>query len=117
MVQPDWAALQASVDGSVVLPQTPAYDDVRRSQIVNFWDVEPQAVVLCRTGSDVVETLRFATRAGLPFVVRGGGHSFAGRSSTRGVVLDTSAMTELTVPQSAQDGGSGRCTPRWRTRR
>ena len=107
MVEPDWAALQASVDGAVVLPQAPAYDDVRRSQIVNFWDVRPQAVVLCQTSSDVVETLQFATRAGLPFAVRGGGHSFAGRSSTRGVVLDTSAMTELTVSGDRATVGAG----------
>jgi hypothetical protein len=53
MVEPDWGALRASLDGAVVLPQTPAYDDVRRSQIVNFWDVRPQAVVLCQMASDV----------------------------------------------------------------
>jgi FAD/FMN-containing dehydrogenase len=46
-------------------------------------------VVLCRTASDVVASLLFAARAGLPFAVRGGGHSFAGRSSTRGVAIDT----------------------------
>jgi FAD/FMN-containing dehydrogenase len=75
--------------------------------VVNFHDVRPRAVVRCRTASDVAETLRFAARAGLPLAVRGGGHCFAGRSSTSGVVLDTTPMGAVTVSGDLATVGVG----------
>ncbi len=107
MAEPDWGALEASIDGSVVLPRTPGYDDARRPAIVNFHDVCPRAVVRCRTPSDVAETLRFAARVGLPLAIRGGGHCFAGRSSTIGVVLDTTPMGSVTVSGDLATVGAG----------
>jgi FAD/FMN-containing dehydrogenase len=84
MAELDWGALAASIDGSIVLPHTPGYDDARRPAIANFHGVRPQAVVRCQTASDVAETLGFAARVELPLAVRSGGHCFAGRSSTTG---------------------------------
>src|SRR6266550_1249169 len=107
MAEPDWGAFEASIDGSVVLPHTPGYDDARRPAIVNFHDVRPHAVVRCQTASDVAETLRFATRVGLRLAVRSGGHCFAGRSSTSGIVLDTTPMGSVSVSGDMAAVGAG----------
>jgi FAD/FMN-containing dehydrogenase len=107
MAELDWHALEASIDGSVVLPDTPGYDEARRPAIVNFHGVRPRAVVRCRTASDVAETLRYAVRAGLPLAVRGGGHCFTGRSSTSGIVLDTTPMGSVTVSGDLATVGAG----------
>jgi FAD/FMN-containing dehydrogenase len=107
MAELDWGALEASIDGSVVLPETPGYDDARRPAIVNFHDIRPQAVVRCRTATDVAETLRFAALVGLPLAVRGGGHCFAGRSSTGGIVLDTTPMSSVTLSGDVATVGAG----------
>jgi FAD/FMN-containing dehydrogenase len=107
MAELDWGALAASIDGSIVLPHTPGYDDARRPAIANFHGVRPQAVVRCQTASDVAETLGFAARVELPLAVRSGGHCFAGRSSTTGIVLDTTPMGSVTVLGDLATVGAG----------
>ena len=92
-----WRDLTEALEGEVVLPGSPRYDEVRRPQIPRFNDVRPQAVVLCRTSEDVVEAIAFARRSGIELAVRSGGHDFAGRSTGNGMVLDLAPMQSLEV--------------------
>jgi FAD/FMN-containing dehydrogenase len=62
-----------------------------------FQDICPEAVVVCATPADVAATITFARRAGAEVVARSGGHCFAGRSSTRGILIDLSEMRSVTV--------------------
>src|SRR4029450_13575797 len=99
--------LTAALQGEVVLPGSPRYDEVRKPPIPRFHDVRPQAVVLCRTPADVVEAIAFARRSGIEVAVRSGGHDFAGRSSGPGIVLDLSAMHSLEVADGLATVGPG----------
>jgi FAD/FMN-containing dehydrogenase len=99
--------LTAALEGEVVLPGSPRYDEVRRPQIPRFDDVRPQAVVLCRTPEDVAEGIAFARRSGIELAVRSGGHDFAGRSSGPGVVLDLTPMRSLEVSDGLATVGPG----------
>src|SRR5918999_5930520 len=76
-----WRDLTAALEGELVLPGSPRYDELRRPQIPRFHDVRPQAVVLCRTPEDVVEAIGFACRSGIEVAVRSGGHDPARGSS------------------------------------
>jgi FAD/FMN-containing dehydrogenase len=91
----------------VFLPDSPGYDDARRPPIARFHDVRPQAVVRCATADDVVETLAVARDMGLPTAVRSGGHCFAGRSSTTGIVIDVSPMDAVSVGDGTATIGAG----------
>src|SRR5262249_8886861 len=93
--------------GDVVLPGSPRYDEVRKPPIPRFHDVRPQAVVLCRTPADVVETIAFARSSGIAVSVRSGGHDFAGRSSGSGIVLQRAAMRSLEVGDGVATIGPG----------
>lgn len=62
-----------------------------------YQQVRPRLVVLCRSVSDVVAAMADARVSGEPLVPRGGGHCFAGRSSTDGIVLDLSALDRISV--------------------
>ncbi|MEV6493226.1 FAD-binding protein, partial [Actinoplanes sp. NPDC051633] len=85
---PDWAALDASLDGSVERPGTAGYDAARRLYDPRFDGVRPPAVARCAHSADVAEAVRFARRSGVPIVPRGGGHSYVGAStSTSALVL------------------------------
>jgi hypothetical protein len=95
------------LEGEVVLPGSPRYDEVRRPQIPRFHDVRPQAVVLCRTPEDVAEAIAFARRSGIEVAVRSGGHDFAGRSSGPGMVLDLTPMGSLEVSDGLAIVGPG----------
>jgi FAD binding domain/Berberine and berberine like len=106
-VETAWPDLTAALQGEVVLPGSPRYDDVRRPPISRFHDVRPQAVVLCRTAEDVAEAIAFARRAGIQVTVRSGGHDFAGRSSGHGMVLDLTPMGSVEVSKGLANVGPG----------
>jgi FAD/FMN-containing dehydrogenase len=103
----EWSALQGAIAGEVVLPDSPGYDRARAPALANFDDVRPQAVVLCATEMDVSETLGFARRFGIDVAPRSGGHCFAGRSSTEGIVIDVTPMRAVTVAGGVATIGAG----------
>ena len=102
-----WRDLTRALEGEVVLPGSPRYDEVRRPQIPRFYDVRPRAVVLCRTPADVGEAIAFARGSGIEVAVRSGGHAFAGRSSGPGTVLDLTPMRSLEVSDGLATVGPG----------
>jgi FAD/FMN-containing dehydrogenase len=94
------------MDRIFVLPGSPDYETVRRPAIGRFQDVRPRAVARCATPADVAEAISYARRNGLALAVRSGGHCFAGRSSTDGVVIDVTPMGGVTPLGSASRSGS-----------
>jgi FAD/FMN-containing dehydrogenase len=86
-----------SLDGELFTPDSPRYDAIRRPVNVAYRDVRPRLVVLCRSVSDVVDAVTYAAATGNRIAPRGGGHCFAGRSSTDGVVLDLSGLDGISV--------------------
>src|SRR5215831_973206 len=90
-------SLAAHFDGTAIVPADARYDTARA-----VWngtvDARPVLIAQCRTVEDVVAALNFTRDAGLPFAVRGGGHSVAGLSTCDGgVVIDLSPMRTVAV--------------------
>jgi FAD/FMN-containing dehydrogenase len=106
-VATDWAALQEAIAGEVILPGSPGYELARRPAIARFHDTRPRAVVRCQVPADVAETIALARRHRVPAAVRNGGHSFAGRSSTTGIVIDVTPMGSVSVAGGAATAGGG----------
>jgi FAD/FMN-containing dehydrogenase len=96
-----------SVGADVLVAGSAGYEPARRSQIARFDGVRPHAVVLCRVPEDVARALAFAREEGLHVALRSGGHCFAGRSSTTGVVIDVSGMDEVSVSDGTVTVGAG----------
>src|SRR5262245_41858117 len=91
------AALQADIEGSVIAPDDPRYDEARTIFLGGF-DRRPAAIARPRHASDVGRVIAIAREPGLPLAVRSGGHSGAGYSTTEGgVVLDLRDMKALEV--------------------
>lgn len=103
----DWEALHGSIDGRVALPGSSDYGLARKPEMVRFHGVLPQAVVLCRSPADIAATLGHAKRHRLQLAIRSGGHSVAGRSSTKGVVLDVTPMDGVAVQEGVTMVGAG----------
>ena len=89
---PDLAEFGNSLDGKLFSPDSPGYEAIRRPVNLAYREVCPRLVVLCRSVSDVVGAMTYATATGDRIAPRGGGHCFAGRSSTDGIVLDMSGL-------------------------
>src|SRR5215207_7557716 len=93
--------------GDVLVAGSAAYESARRSQVARFDGVRPRAVVRCRVPEDIAWALAFARGEALRVALRSGGHCFAGRSSTTGVVIDVSGMDEVSVSDGKVTVGAG----------
>jgi len=93
--------LLTAFTGDALTAGDAGYDEARRPVQVALHDVRPRLVLRCRTVADVVAAIAYAQDAGEPVAVRGGGHCFAGRSSTDGVLIDLGRLDRIAV---AEDG-------------
>lgn len=93
----DLAELGDALDGEAFGPDSSGYDAVRRPAHAVAGEVRPRLVVLGRSVADVVRVLEHARATGDRVVPRGGGHCFAGRSSTKGIVLDLSGLDDVSL--------------------
>jgi FAD/FMN-containing dehydrogenase len=92
-----WDNLRAQLRGTLVLPQSPGYDEVRK--VFNgMIDRRPAAIAQVTGSGDVVAAVNFAPDHGVPLTIRGGGHGVAGHSvADDGLMIDFSAMKSVSV--------------------
>jgi FAD/FMN-containing dehydrogenase len=93
----DFGPLAARLQGSVVLPTTNGYDGLRLLANTFYDGIKPMAIVRCHSPADVQAALAFVQQQKLAVTARCGGHSWAGYSTTAGVVLNVTAMNSVTV--------------------
>ena len=95
---PKLVELAGLLQGQVVVPSDAGYDAARKVYFPRYDTVGPRAVVFCETDQDVWRTVRWSRRDPKVHIVpRSGGHSYAGYSTTTGVVVDVSRMNAVTV--------------------
>ncbi len=93
----DWAALDASMAGSVLLPGAAAFAGTKRLFDTRFDALVPAAVVRVASTQDVSRALVFAAAHDLRVAPRCGGHSYIGASSATGaLVLDLRLLRSTT---------------------
>jgi len=94
--------LGESMTGPVLLSGHPDYDGAR-----TIWngmhDKRPALIARCLNAEDVSEAVTFARERELLVAVRGGGHSWPGKSiCDDGLMIDLSQMNAVTVDAEAQ---------------
>src|SRR5262249_10334799 len=62
----------------------------------------PAAIAYCASPADIQSCLAFVRNFGLPVAIRAGGHSYAGYSTTTGLVIDVTRMNSITVDTGAR---------------
>lgn len=97
----------SSLADEVALAGSPVYDTVRRPAMGRFQHVRPRAIVRCATAAEVARTISFARRSGCEIAVRSGGHCFAGRSSTTGILIDLGPMCSVSMSDGIVEVGAG----------
>ncbi|HJQ72737.1 MAG TPA: FAD-binding oxidoreductase, partial [Actinomycetota bacterium] len=89
--------LSKDIEGRVIAPGDPDYDDARAVFYGGF-DRRPAAIVRVASDADVVRVIAEAHDTGLELAIRSGGHSVVGHSVTEGgIVLDLSEMQALEI--------------------
>src|ERR1700755_2271122 len=92
--------LRSDLDHRVSVPGDPAY--LTATAIWAHSERRPQAVVHCQSVADVQRALAAARAASLAISVRAGGHDWAGRALCDGLVLDLTAMQDVTIAEDAR---------------
>src|SRR5215211_4581381 len=94
--------LRAAVDGRVITPNDPGYDQARTIFYGGF-ERRPAAIVRPADAAQVARVVNLARDGGHELAVRAGGHSTAGHSLTEGgVVLDLSELSAIEVDPEAR---------------
>ncbi|MGW5688838.1 methyltransferase [Nonomuraea sp. NPDC003754] len=93
----DESTLDHRIQGSVVRPGDPHYDEYRK--VFNgMIDSRPDLIIRCASSADVAEGIAHARRQGLPLSVRAGGHGVTGDAVLDGsVCLDLRPMNSVTI--------------------
>jgi FAD/FMN-containing dehydrogenase len=89
--------LAGAVQGRVLLPYSPGYDATRK-----VWngmhDKHPAVIVRCGGSADIQRAVDFAREHRLLTAVRGGGHSWPGKSVCEGgIMIDLAEMTQVNI--------------------
>jgi FAD/FMN-containing dehydrogenase len=103
----DWTALGHDLSGPLVRPGQAAYTVSKRLFDPRFDSLHPAGVAYCRNPHDVVTCLAFVRKFGIPVAARCGGHSYAGWSSTSGLIVDVTRMAGVNVSGSTATVGAG----------
>jgi FAD/FMN-containing dehydrogenase len=72
-----------------------------------FDSLHPAGIAYCSNPHDVATCLAFVRKFGLPVAARCGGHSYAGWSSTSGLIVDVTRMSGVNVSGSTATVGAG----------
>lgn len=96
------ARLRANLDGDLIQPSDPRYEEVRK--VFNgMIDKRPALIVRCAAVADVIAAVELARETNMPAAVRGGGHGVTGNAlCDDGLVIDLSAMKRVRVDPGNQ---------------
>jgi FAD/FMN-containing dehydrogenase len=104
---PRLASLARAVRGPVLAPGARGYDGARAVYDSVYASVRPLAVVQPLDAHDVRAVVRWATAHGVNAVAKSGGHSYAGYSTTTGLVVDLTRLAGVRVVAGRALIGSG----------
>ncbi len=92
---PPWSDL--TLRGRLLRPGDNGYIEASAPANSRYADAQPTAVAMCADESDVAACVAFAARYGVPPVPRNGGHSYAGLSTTTGLLINLSGLNTVAV--------------------
>lgn len=99
-------ALHEAVHGRVVFPWDPDYPKARSGFNAGYEEY-PQAIAYCVSPGDVRACLDWARGQGWKVACRSGGHSYANYSVNNGLVVDVSALNDVSVDPVAKTAKVG----------
>jgi hypothetical protein len=106
-----WRYLASNLSGPLLRPGDFDFAKFAAPYNLRYAHTQPRAIALCATSKDVATAILWCRELEVPFAVRSGGHSYAGYSTTRGLLIDLSPMRSVRFDPatgSARIGGGAR---------
>ncbi|MCA9877984.1 MAG: FAD-binding oxidoreductase [Thermomicrobiales bacterium] len=92
-----WSDLANRLDGWLLREGDPMYAAATEINAARFSAARPAGIAVCVTPRDAATCVAWARETGTPFAVRSGGHSYAGFSTSPGLVINVRRLGGVTV--------------------
>src|ERR1039458_9450429 len=92
---PPWDALARKLSGPLLRPGDPGFSTIAQPNNLRYAKVLPGGIARCQSAEDVAQSILWSHRYAVPLVARSGGHSYAGYSTTTGLMIDLSLMNQI----------------------
>ena len=93
--------LKRRLTGQLHAPDDDAFLTTNAPVNRRYEDVIPIAIARCADEADVIVCVQWCIEHGVDPVVRGGGHSYAGYSTTSGLLIDLRDLSDVTIDLSS----------------
>lgn len=106
-----WDALAKRLSGRLVRPGESGFAGLAQPNNLRYAARLPIGIARCLDARDVSASILWARENGVPLVARSGGHSYAGYSTTGGLMIDMREMNAVSFDEStgiATVGGGSR---------
>lgn len=90
-----WDGLSRLTDGALLRPTDARFANEALPNNLRYRHIRPEGIAPCASPQMVADVLRWCRDYDMPFALRGGGHSYGGYSSSRGLVIDLSPMNGI----------------------
>jgi FAD/FMN-containing dehydrogenase len=103
----DWTALAHDLAGPLVRPGDRSYTVDHYLFDPRFDGIHPAGIAYVKNAHDVGTCLAFVRKFGIKFAARSGGHSYAGWSSSTGLIIDVENLKGVQVSGTTANVGAG----------
>jgi FAD/FMN-containing dehydrogenase len=103
----DWTALGHDLKGPLIRPGDRSYPVDSYLFDPRFDGIHPAGIAYVDNAHDVGTCLAFVRKFGLKFAARSGGHSYAGYSSSTGLIIDVENLKGVQVSGTTANVGAG----------
>ena len=103
----DWTALGHDLQGSLVRPGDRSYTVDSYLFDPRFDGIHPAGIAYVDNAHDIGTCLAFVRKFGIKFAARSGGHSYAGYSSSTGLIIDVENLKGVQVSGTTANVGAG----------
>lgn len=93
--------LRRRLHGALLLPGDSGYESAYAPANGRFLDIRPIGVARVADEADVVTCIAWCSENGVTPVARGGGHSYAGFSTTNGLIIDLRRLGSFDIDRSS----------------
>jgi len=108
LAESDWQLLADNLSGDIILPTHGQDYELARLVFNSRYDhIYPQVIAQCHNDDDVAFVLGFAQQHNLAITPRCGSHSYAGTSTTEGMVIDVTPMADIDISGNTVTIGAG----------
>lgn len=106
-----WSELARRLKGDLLRPGDAGFTARALPNNLRYASIVPAGIALCENSDDVSTSILWAREFGVPLIARSGGHSYAGYSTTTGLMIDLDRMRTMRYDPStgiATFGGGSR---------